>query len=96
MIERQHTVGLAAAKSCFQLDHRLAVFALEALGGLHQQAGHPFCHIGACEEFDGVPVFKSALTAGHLGQIGRELCVFVPALGHIRVRLNNLSPTGQT
>ncbi len=58
MIQREHTMGLAAAKGCFELNDGFAVLARNALQSLYQQAGHTFGNVGTGEKFHRVAVFK--------------------------------------
>ena len=92
MIERQHTVGLAAAKSGFELNNRFSTMPREPLKRLHQESGHALRHIGAGKELDRVSVFNRAFTARYLSQVRCKLCCTVPALSNIRMGLHNVPP----
>ena len=96
MIERQHTVRLAAAEGRLQLDDRLAALPRDALQRLHQQFSHAGGDIGSREELHRVLILDGCRSARHLREVCGKLCVAVGPVRHVRVGLNHLAPAWQT
>ena len=96
VIEREHTVCLAAAECRLELDHGLAVLAADASKRLHEQPRHALGHIGTRKELHGVAILERALAACDLCEVCGELGVLVPSRRHIRMRFDYVAPARQT
>ena len=60
VIERDETVGFAAAKPGFHLDNPMSVLTAEAFQGVYQQRADAACQIGLVEETDRIAVASRA------------------------------------
>ena len=96
VIERKHTVRLAAAECRLELDHGLAVLAADASKRLHEQPRHALGHIGTRKELHGVAILERALATCDLCEVCSELGVLVPSRRHIQMRFDYVAPARQT
>ena len=92
VIERQHTVGFAAAECSFKLDNRFAALAGNPLERFYQQPSHAFRHIGTGKKLYRVSIFNSSLATGNLCQIRCKLSGTVTPFRNIRMGLHNVTP----
>ncbi len=92
MVERQHRVGLAAAKIGLELHHGIAPHAGDPLHAAHEKPLEAFREIGAAKELPGIPVLVRTLAEVHLPQVRGELRLLVAPARHVGVRRNHLAP----
>ncbi len=96
MIEGNHGVGFPPAEIGLQFDHRFAAVSREPLQGQREKVGESFREISPAEELLWVLVLVLGFTGDHLGQVGGELCLLVPAAGHVGVGSGHLPPRLQS
>jgi len=92
MVEREHTVGLAAAERRLKLNNRFAVLAADAAERLLQKPRHAFRNICTSKKLHWVAVFICTFATGNLGEVGSKLGVLIASLRHIGVWLDNVTP----
>jgi len=92
VVQRQHGVGLAAAKIGLQLHHRVAARARETLHPVHQQPFQAFREIGAPEKFFRGFVLVGTFAQVHLPQVRGEFRLLIAAARHVRVGRRHLAP----
>jgi hypothetical protein len=72
MVDRQQSVGFAAAEGGLQLDDRLATLPIEALRDLREQHAHALSDEGALEKGDGIAIFARGPARAHGREVGGE------------------------
>ena len=92
VIERQHGVGLAAAKVGLELHHRVAALSAEPAHPVHQHLLEALGQVGALEESHRVAVLVRALALVHLPQVGGELGLLKAPAGHVGMGGDDLAP----
>jgi hypothetical protein len=83
---------LAAAEVGLELHDRIAASAVEALDRPNQEPPEALGEVGTAEELDRLPVFIRSLAEMNLPQVGRKLCLLIPAAGYVLVRSDDLAP----
>ena len=95
VVERDQSVGLAAAEVGLKLDHRVAPGPGEPASRPHNQVADALGDEGPAEELDGVAVLVGRLAPPHLVQVGGELGQLEAAGGDVLVGGDHLPPGGQ-